>query len=142
MHSLRAGLTWGLLLLATLAAGCGSDSSTGGTTKSKRQKDGRIFTRNDSQLILEVTVNDGRSAHKTRVEPGERKEVSQDILKGGTKIAVLMDVVGGAPGTVVGFVQNDPVALNIVVDGTVTIVATAANFIGDQWRADYEVQGS
>ncbi|HID11456.1 MAG TPA: hypothetical protein EYP17_09185 [Candidatus Latescibacteria bacterium] len=109
-----------------LILGLGLPLACGGKSPVKEpgiKEDGRVFLENVSQNAgrykADVTVwyyDEELGKVEITVLPGEKKEVSHDILKGGTKLTLYLK--GRA---YVYSHQLEPQEIEIVVDGNVTI---------------------
>ena len=128
------GFVSAISMLAVIVVGCGSD----GPTKTSRQaKDGRIYVRNESsELSLEVTLKYGEQVQTVTVEFGERKEITEDPVEGGTRITLVLEAFAPPPGKL--DVQSNPTTLEYEIDGDLTIMATSQSFGGSGRRMDYE----
>ena len=125
------------LSLGLVLASCGGRSPAGGAGI---KEDGRIFLENVSQNAgrykADVTVwyfNEEGVKVETKVLPGEKKEVSEGILKGGTKVTLYLK--GRA---YVYSHQLEPQEIEVVVDGNVTIRVYSYNWnnIGHPFEYD------
>ncbi len=81
------GAAIGILLL-----GCGGDDGISVRTK----KDGRIYFQNEIQFDVEVEYfnEELQEVITTTVPSGEKMEVSQAVLKAGTKVSVKFSMLG------------------------------------------------
>jgi len=116
-------------VFAVLVMACGEE----GPTKTSRQaKDGRVYVRNESEhnTSLDVTITYQDRSRTVRVEPGEREELSEDVIEGGTQITLLMDALGS--------IANDPTTLKYEIDGDLEIVAIS--IAGPFIRMEYQRQ--
>ena len=115
-------------LFAIMAMGCGSD----GPTSKREAKDGRVYVRNESEhdVSLDVTITYEDRSLTLRVEPGEREELSEDVIEGGTQVTLLMDALGS--------IANDPTTLKYEIDGDLEIVAIS--ILGPFIRMEYQRQ--
>ena len=111
------------LSAAIMATGCGS----GGPRKAK---DGRVYVRNESEhnVSLDITITYEDQSRTLRVEPGEREELSEGLIEGGTQVTLLMDALGS--------IANDPTTLKYDIDGDLEIVAVS--IAGPYIRMDYQ----
>jgi len=126
-----------------LILGLGLLSACGGKSPVKEpgiKEDGRVFLENVSQNAgrykADVTVwyfDENGQKVETKVLPGEKKEVSNGILKGGTKLTLYLK--GRA---YVYSHQLEPQEIEIVVDGNVTIRVYSYNWgnIGHPFEYD------
>jgi len=116
-------------LFVMLAIGCGSESPT---KKARKAKDGRVYVRNESEhnTSLDVTITYQDRSRTLRVDPGERVEMSEDLIEGGTQITLLMDALGS--------IANDPTTLKYEIDGDLEIVAISIP--GPYIRMQYQRQ--
>lgn len=80
------------LTVAVGLLGCGGDSGI----KTRTQRDGRIYFRNEIQFDVEVEYfnEEAQEVIKTVVPSGESMEISQAILTGGTKVNVKFSMLG------------------------------------------------
>jgi len=109
--------------IAVMAIACGSE----GPTKSSRQaRDGRVYVRNESsELSLKVTLRYGEQVRTVTLAPGERKEITEEVIKGGTQITLVMDAFVPPPANIT--IQSDPTTLKYEIDGALTIVSTSTS---------------
>jgi len=93
---IRAHYRIGLLILIVSGAfGCGGSSPTKSTSGVLR--DGRIYLKNQTEFTLTVSyLSEDQGILEMVVNPGEKKDVSQTVLKGGTKVKVPRDQRPGA----------------------------------------------
>ena len=112
-----------------MAIGCGSE---GPTKTSKQAKDGRVYVRNESEhnVSLDVTITYRDRSRTLRVEPGQREELSENLIEGGTQVTLLMDALGS--------IANDPTTLKYEIDGDLEIVAIS--ILGPFIRMEYQRQ--
>ena len=103
-----------------VVGGCGGGSSTGPRTK----EDGRISLQNSVEpWIIQVTYFNPELGQEifTTVLPGETKDISQALLKGGEEITFLLN----ANLPTGGYDLSEEVQLT--VDGNMTIYITVVN---------------
>jgi len=101
---------------------------TGGGGGAAQRRDGRISLLNQTSVSLRATYFDETEGAVERVIPaGERREVSAGVLKGGTKVKLIVEREGG--GTRVQEIE-------IVVDGNVLIRVTG---FGARYGFEYEI---
>lgn len=102
-----------VLALGTMTGlgGCGSDTPSGPRPK----KEGRIYWDNTtgSRIKVEYYNEDMEKLVQTVIEPRTKEDVSQTVLKGGTKISLKWDVGNTLWGSV-----------DITVDNNVTVKVT------------------
>jgi len=136
MRGLALLLTVGALLLWS----CG-----GGGTSTRVPEDGRVFVRNDTSKSghpYPVSVSYlhpeelGPEPVEVLVNAGETKEVTKDVLKGGTKVT--FTIVGHTPR------QQPRADVEVTVDGSITIVVTRVYSPAayDNPRVDYYITGA
>jgi len=100
--------------------GCGGGSSSGPRTK----EDGRISLQNSvDRWIIQVTYFNSELGQQisTTVLPGETKDISQAVLKGGEEVTFLLN----ANLPTGGYDLSEEVKLT--VDGNMTIYITVVN---------------
>ena len=126
----------GLLILIVLAGfGCGGSSSTKST--SGELGDGRVYLKNQTEFALTVSyLSEDRGILETVVNPGENKDISQAVIKAGTKVKVhVIDVISpGEPRTE----RGTEVDIEVTVGGNIIIVVTQVGLYGNpgawQWQ--------
>lgn len=100
----------------------------GGGGGDAQRRDGRVFLLNQTSVPLRAQYFDQAEGAIERVIPvGERREVSADVLKGGTKVKLTVEREGG--GTRVQEIE-------VVVDGNVLIRVTG---FGARYGFEYEI---
>ncbi len=80
------GVLVAVLITLTVLIGCGGDS---GPTKSRAEKDGRVYLRNDTNRIIDVRYfNEELGQTFETVVPAyvKQEDVSHAVIKGGTKV--------------------------------------------------------
>lgn len=115
-----------------IIGGCGGGSSTGPRTK----EDGRISLRNSVDLwVIRVTYFNPERGQEisTTVPPGETKDISQAVLKGGEEVTFRLNA--NLPSG--GYDLSEDIELT--VDGNMTIYITVIhrNAIGNPF--EYEI---
>jgi len=125
---------WMALAIGVLVAGCGGGSK--GTTGP--QDTGRIFVRNESRAILEVSyVNEELGRIQTTIPPGETKEVSQAELQNGTTVKVKLKALS-SPDDSQGYTHAQPESeVELTIQGNVTIRVTGPLVFGG--KVPYEI---
>lgn len=119
-----------MVVPTAMALACG-----GGKTGTKAAfEDGRIFVENKIRYALEVRyVNEELGEIVTEVAPSEKKEVSQAVLKGGSKILLRLIVYSSILSSknlacsgsnlqgLTRFIQD----MEIIIDGNITVQVTS-----------------
>ena len=124
----------GLLLSMVLAGfGCGGGSSTKGTSGALQE--GRIYLKNQTEFILKVsTLSEDRGILETVVNAGEKKDISQAVIEGGTKVKV--HVISDREPT--GEPIEPEVDIEVTVGGNIIILVTQVGLYGNpgawQWQ--------
>ena len=124
----------GLLILIVLAGfGCGGSSSTKST--SGELGDGRVYLKNQTEFTLTVSyLSEDRGILETVVNPGEKKDVSQAVLQGGTKVKVHVISDREPRGEPI----NPEVDIEVTVGGNIIILVTQVGLYGNpgawQWQ--------
>ena len=122
------------LAIGLLATGCGG----GGKGSTGPGDTGRIFVRNESRAVLEVSyVDEELGLIETTLQPGETKEVSQAELKNGTTVKVKLEALG-SPDDVAGNYHHHPESeVELTIQGNVTIRVTGPLVFGG--KVPYEI---
>ena len=125
---------WVALAIGVLVMGCGG----GSTGTAGPQDTGRIFVRNDSRAILEVSyVNEEQGLIETTLQPGETKEVSQAELENGTTVKVKIKALS-SPDDQFGHYHHQPESeVPLTIQGNVTIRVTGPLVFGG--KVPYEI---
>ena len=132
--SVRSYYRMGLLILIVSAAfGCGGSSSTKST--SGELGDGRIYLKNQTEFTLTASyLSEDQGILETVLKPGEKKDVSQAVLKGGTKVKVHVISDREPRGEPI----NPEVDIEVTVGGNIIILVTQVGLYGNpgawQWQ--------
>jgi len=124
-----------LILAASVAFGCGGSTSTKST--SGELGDGRVYLKNQTEFTLTVSyLSEDRGILETVVNPGENKDISQAVIKGGTKVKV--HVIHVIPFGEPRGERGTEVDIEVTVGGNIIILVTQVGLYGNpgawQWQ--------
>jgi len=123
-----------LALIFALIPGCGGK---GGTMGPAVPEDGRIYLDNRTEFPVTASYFDEEvGIYETEVEPHQKKEISRDLIKGGTEVKVHLRSTEEAGGFGPQIPETD---LTVKVDGNIVIIVYRVGVYGNPRAWEYQV---